>query len=93
MSDENENENEYIKPTEERDMRDLAALARGMVSLRRCPGGRYTPKDYVCMHCGIDFSGSSFCGQPLEDDGMTPFDASVARRIMQESEYQFERDE
>lgn len=82
----------YIDPTETRDLMDLAALARGMMPLVRCPGGRYTHKSYVCMHCGVDYTDETdFCGQPLREDGLTPFDATVARRIMAESEAEYDQ--
>lgn len=81
----------YVSPTVDRDLRDLAALAQGMMPLIRCPGGRYTIRNHtVCAHCGINlYDDPKFCGQPLAEDGYTPFDASVARRIMRESEEQF----
>lgn len=83
---------DYTTPSPERNTRDLVALALGHVSLTRCPGGRYTLKSYVCSHCGIDYTADEnegFCGQPVEEDGYTPFDAAVARRKMQESEEAF----
>lgn len=79
--------NNYIEPSAERDNADLAKLALGMLRLTRCPGGRYNPKGYICMHCGVDYTdegNESFCGQPVEEDGFTPFDATVARRRMRE---------
>jgi len=82
----------YVRPTEERDTKDMVMLAQGMLRLTRCPSGRITPRGYVCMHCGVDYTATEnagFCGQPLEDDGYTPFDATVARRIMQDSERKF----
>lgn len=84
----------YVSPTVDRDLRDLAALAQGMMPLIRCPGGRYTAKDPdVCMHCGLNmWDNPGVCGQPLDADGLTPFDASVARRIMRESETNYEGD-
>ncbi len=88
-----DNVDTYVRPTEERDLKDLAALALGMMPMTRCPGGRYTHKHYVCAHCGIDFSDEpGFCGQPLDADGLTPFDATVAMRIMRESETNYEGD-
>lgn len=82
----------YVPPTEERDTKDLAMLAQGMLRLTRCPGGRINANGFTCMHCGVDYTDSEnagFCGQPLESDGYTPFDATVARRIMQDSERKF----
>lgn len=84
--------NPYVMPTRNRDLTDLAALAFGMMPIERCPGGRFNAKGYVCMHCGVDYTrykDSGFCGQPLKEDGFTPFDATVARRIMRESERKF----
>lgn len=86
------NHDAYKRPNNVRDTKDLAALARGMMQLDRCPGGRYNVKVCVCMHCGIDYTdpdNDGFCGQPVEDDGYTPFDATVARRVMRESEDKF----
>lgn len=83
----------YVTPSLERDLRDLAALAKGMMPLVRCPGGRYTVKGYLCMHCGVNLSeGNNLCGQPLAEDGYTPFDATVAMRIMRESAAQHGED-
>ena len=90
----------YIDPTDERDLMDLAALAKGRLRLARCPGGRYTdistaPYLTTCAHCGVSLlcaQEDSFCGQPLHEDGMTPFDATVARRIMEESAAQFDEE-
>lgn len=80
----------YIDPVPERDLRDLAALAQGRLPLARCNGGRWTDRSNICAHCGIDMEDNpGVCGQPLGDDGLTPFDASVAMRIMRESEEQF----
>lgn len=91
-----DNVDTYVRPTEERDLKDLAALALGRMRLTRCPGGRYTDKQFPethCAHCGIDFSDEpGFCGQPLDADGLTPFDATVAMRIMRESETNYEGD-
>lgn len=90
-----DNVDTYPRPTEERDLKDLAALALGRMRLTRCPGGRYTDKQFPethCAHCGVDFTDRAnlnFCGQPLDADGLTPFDATVAMRIMRESEDQF----
>ena len=78
-------QNIYTKASEERVKRDLIALARGRLPLDYCPSGRPTVKGYVCAHCGVDFEYEGYCGQPLEEDGITPFDATVARRIMSES--------
>ena len=78
----------YVRPSLERDLRDLASLAMGMMRIARCPGGRYTTYGYVCMHCGVDYTlaeNEGFCGQPVGEDSYTPFDATVARRIMLES--------
>lgn len=82
----NTNTNTYNKPNEARDVRDLANLARGMMTLVRCPGGRYTSRGYACMHCGVDYTDTPLCGQPLHEDNYTPFDATVAMRILRESE-------
>lgn len=89
------NDNHYNKPTTEREMRDLAMIARGMLRISRCPGGRLSPYGYTCVHCGVDFEGDEdgFCGQPLHEDGMTPFDATVARRIMRESADKYREEE
>jgi hypothetical protein len=47
-------------------------------------------KGYFCVHCGVDTSDDpGFCGQPVTEDGYTPFDTTVARRIMRESEEKF----
>ena len=78
-------QNIYTKASEERITRDLVALARGRMMLTECPSGRPTAKYQPCAHCGVDFREEGFCGQPLEEDGFTPFDATVARRIMTES--------
>lgn len=84
----------YKTPTKERDTADLVALARGRIRLTRCPGGRITDNgfsnspapDYIyCAHCGIeltDVTNADFCGQPLDADGFTPFDTTVARRLL-----------
>lgn len=86
----NQTNNNYTTPSPERNTRDLVALALGHLPLTRCPGGRYTYKrSSICSHCGIDYTldeNEGFCGQPVEGDGYTPFDAAVARRKMQESE-------
>lgn len=85
----------YTRPNHDRDVRDLVMLARGMMPLTRCPGGRFTTKGYVCMHCGTDYTtedNETFCGQPVEEDGMTPFDATVARRIMRESATKYDEE-
>ncbi len=80
----------YISPTVDRDLRDLAALAQGRMPLARCNGGRWTDKSNICAHCGIDMEDNpNLCGQPLAEDGYTPFDATVAMRLMRESEEQF----
>ena len=79
------------KPNDERDTADLAAIAQGMLTVTRCPGGRYMVKGYFCVHCGVDTSDDpGFCGQPVTEDGYTPFDTTVARRIMRESEEKFD---
>lgn len=87
-----DNVDTYPRPTDERDLRDLAALAQGMMPLTRCPGGRWTTKNNShCAHCGTDlFDDPKFCGQPLDEDGFTPFDATVARRIMRDGAGRFE---
>lgn len=89
-----DNVDTYVRPTEERDLKDLAALALGRMPMTRCPGGRYTAKDPdVCMHCGLNmWDNPGVCGQPLDADGLTPFDATVAMRIMRESETNYEGD-
>ena len=80
------NVNGYVNPTSERLDRDLIALATGYMKITKCPGGRYTVKGHVCAHCGVDYSADpTFCGQPVEEDGVTPFDATVARRILRDS--------
>ena len=80
----------YISPTEDRDLMDLAMLAKGRLPLTRCNGGRWTDKSNICAHCGIDMEDNpNLCGQPLAEDGYTPFDATVAMRLMRESEEQF----
>jgi hypothetical protein len=76
---------EYNTPSEERITRDLMALARGRLILTNCPSGRPTIKNQPCAHCGVDFAGEGYCGQPVDDDGITPFDTTVARRIMADS--------
>lgn len=76
----------YTPPTDERITRDLVALARGRLAIANCPSGRPTIKNQPCAHCGVDFTDDvGFCGQPLDEDGYTPFDATVARRIMADS--------
>ena len=89
-----DNVDTYPRPTDERDLRDLAALAQGMMPLTRCPGGRWTTKNNShCAHCGISrWDNPGLCGQPLGEDGYTPFDATVAMRIMAESETNYEGD-
>lgn len=89
MLDRPDQTNPYTTPSPERDTRDLRALALGYLPLTRCPGGRYIHTHYVCPHCGVDYTADGnegFCGQPVGDDGYTPFDAAVARRKMQDSE-------
>lgn len=84
--------NPYVKPTHDRDLHDLAMLALGMMRTERCPGGRFNAKGFVCAHCGVNYTADEnegFCGQPLKEDGSTPFDATVARRIMRESAAKF----
>lgn len=78
---------DYIEPTKERDDMDLIMLALGRLRLSRCAGGRIIEKDPdICAICGIDMRANpGFCGQPLQEDGYTPFDATVAKRIMDES--------
>ena len=78
-------QNIYTMANEERVKRDLIALARGRLILMECPSGRPTGRYQPCAHCGVDFTEEGYCGQPLEEDGFTPFDATVARRIMSES--------
>jgi len=78
-------QNIYTKANEERVTRDLVALARGRLVLTECPSGRPSLKWQPCAHCGVVFDEEGYCGQPLEEDGFTPFDATVARRIMSES--------
>ena len=83
----------YTQPSDARDTTDLTMLARGYLSLTRCPGGRYKVRGYRCAHCGVDTNAEGnegFCGQPVREDGFTPFDATEARRIMQESAMQYE---
>lgn len=81
------NVNGYVVPTSERHDRDLIALAMGALRITKCPGGRYTVRGSLCAHCGSDFSADpTFCGQPVDEDGVTPFDTTVARRIMTDSE-------
>lgn len=75
----------YTPPSEERMKKDLVALAMGRFTLSYCPSGRPTVKGYVCAHCGVDFEDEGYCGQPLAEDGYTPFDTTVARRIMTDS--------
>jgi hypothetical protein len=86
------NENGYIRPTSARLDRDYIALARGNLRIVNCPGGRPTLKGYVCAHCGVDFEeeNNGFCGQPVKDDGVTPFDATIARRILRDSAEHYE---
>lgn len=87
------NDEAYTYPNLDRDNQDLKALAAGMLRLERCPGGRFTAKGYVCMHCGTDYTSEDnegFCGQPVKDDGYTTFDATVARRLMRESASKWE---
>lgn len=86
--------NPYITPNHDRDTQDLKMLAIGRLRLTRCPGGRWTDGvatlHATCAHCGIDMrEDSTFCGQPLNEDGYTPFDATVARRIMRDSAAKF----
>jgi hypothetical protein len=91
----NQTDNNYTTPSPERNTRDLVALALGHLPLTRCPGGRYTHKGYTCSHCGIDYTldeNEGFCGQPIGDDGYTPFDAAVARRKMLKSEETYNGD-
>lgn len=80
---------DYHKPTSARLDRDYIALALGFIPIRMCPSGRPTPKNMAnCAHCGIDLKdpdNAGFCGQPVGEDGVTPQDMSVARRIMRES--------
>ena len=76
---------DYNKPSAERTTKDLVALAMGRLALTKCPSGRPTVKGYVCAHCGVDFAEEGYCGQPLEEDGYTPFDTTIARRIMADS--------
>ena len=84
-------EDVYVKPNQRRDDMDLIRLAMGRLMLTRCPGGRLTDKAQVCAHCGINmFDNPGFCGQPVMGDGYTTFDATVAKRIMDESEMEFE---
>lgn len=86
-------EDVYVKPNQKRDDMDLVRLAMGRLILVRCPGGRLTDKAYVCAHCGVDLVDAvteDFCGQPVLEDGYTTFDATVAKRIMDESEMEFE---
>lgn len=86
-----DNVDTYTRPTDERDLRDLAMLAKGRLPLTRCNGGRWTDRSNICAHCGIDMEDNpGVCGQPLGEDGMTPFDATVAMRIMRESEADYE---
>jgi hypothetical protein len=75
----------YTPPSEERMTRDLVALARGRLMVTECPSGRPTIKNQPCAHCGVDFELEGYCGQPLAEDGYTPFDTTVARRIMTDS--------
>lgn len=75
----------YTPPTEERMKKDLVALAMGRLPLKYCPSGRPTVRGYACAHCGVDFELEGYCGQPLAEDGFTPFDTTVARRIMADS--------
>jgi hypothetical protein len=76
---------DYNQANEERVTRDLVALARGRMALVNCPSGRPTTKHYACAHCGVDFELEGYCGQPVDEDGFTPYDTTVARRIMAES--------
>lgn len=78
-------QNIYTKASEERITRDLVALAKGRLILTECPSGRPAVRYQPCPHCGVDFFVEGYCGQPLGEDGFTPFDATVARRIMSES--------
>lgn len=82
----------YTQPNTKRDVHDLSMLAKGMMRLERCPGGRYNVRGHICMHCGVDYTNDepNFCGQPVGDDHFTPFDTTVARRIMRKSEEQYE---
>ena len=82
---------DYIEPTNERDNMDLAMLAMGRLRLTRCNGGRWVTKSNICDLCGTDMEDNpGFCGQPLMEDGYTPFDATVAKRIMDDSAERYE---
>ena len=73
----------YYKPSVDRDNMDLVRLALGRLPLTRCNGGRYVTRSNICDICGIDMEDMpDFCGQPVNEDGYTPFDATVARRTM-----------
>jgi hypothetical protein len=83
---------DYTFPSNKRDLHDAAMLARHMMSLTRCPGGRLTAKGYICTHCGMDYSmyeNKEFCGQPVREDGFETFDAFTAREVMLKSEEKF----
>jgi hypothetical protein len=85
------NENGYIMPTSARLDRDYIALARGNLRIVNCPGGRPTLKGEACAHCGVEIADDpKFCGQPVKDDGVTPFDATIARRILRDSAEHYE---
>ena len=74
--------NLYTAPNDERMDKDLIALAKGYLSIVTCPSGRPSRKGLTCAHCGVDYTKDNFCGQPVEEDGYTLFNAAVARRIM-----------
>jgi hypothetical protein len=76
---------DYNEPNAERITKDLVALARGRLMITECPSGRPTIKNQPCAHCGVDFTEEGYCGQPVDEDGFTPYDTTVARRIMAES--------
>ena len=81
----------YTKPNLKRDDMDLIRLAMGRLRLARCNGGRRITASTICDHCGIDMEDNpGFCGQPVMEDGYTTFDATVAKRIMDDSEMEFD---
>ena len=49
------------------DASDLRALAQTYLPLQRCPGGRLTHQQYICLHCEHDYSADRGCKSPTPE--------------------------